>query len=47
MKYVLNGPLKEYRNKKRTDKTKTKLDETPLITLQGIHTNKTKHENKV
>ena len=25
MRYVLNGPLKEYRNVRRTDKIKTKL----------------------
>ena len=30
MRYVLNGPLKEYRNKMRSDKTKTKLNETTL-----------------
>ena len=39
MRYVLNGT-----NKRCTDKTKTKLNETTLIT---IHTNKTKHEYKV
>ena len=47
MRYVLNGPFKEYKNKRRTDKTKTKLNETTLIIPKGIHTNKTKHENKV
>ena len=47
MRYVLNGPSKEYRNKSRTDKMKTKLNETTLITPKGIDTNKTKHENKV
>ena len=45
MRYVLNGPLREYINKRRTDETKTKLTETFLIT-PGIHTNKTKHQNK-
>ena len=35
--------LKEYRNKWRTDKTRTKLTETTLITPTSIHTNKTKH----
>ena len=39
--------LKEYRNKNRTDKTRTKLTETTLITPASIHTNKTKHQNKV
>ena len=47
MRYVLNGPLKECRNKRCTDKTKTKLIETTLITPEGIHTNETKHEYKV
>ena len=47
MRYVLNGPLKEYMNKRRTDKTRTKLTETTLITLTSIHTNKTKRQNKV
>ena len=47
MRYVLNGPLKEYRNKRRTDKTSTKLTETILITPTSIHTNKKKHQNKV
>ena len=42
MMYVLNGPFKEYRNKRRTDKTRTKLIERTLITLTGIHTNKHK-----
>ena len=37
----------EYINKKRTDETKTKLTETFLITPANIHTNKTKHQNKV
>ena len=47
MRYVLNGPLKEYRNKRHTDKTRTKLTETTLITPTSIHTNKTKHQNKM
>ena len=47
MRYVLNGPSKEYRNKRRTDKMKAKLNEKTLLTLHGVHTNKTKHENKV
>ena len=41
------GPLKEYRNKRRTDKTGTKLTGTTLITPASIHTNKTKHQNKL
>ena len=47
MGYVLNGPLREYINKRRTDETKTKLTETFLIITASIHTNKTKHQNKV
>ena len=43
MRYVLDGPLKECRNKRRIDKTRTKLTETTLITRTSIHTNKTKH----
>ena len=39
--------LKEYINKRRMDETKTKLTETFLITPASIHTNKTKHQNKV
>ena len=39
MRYVLN--------KRRTDKTRTKLTETTFITPIRIHTNKTKHQNKV
>ena len=42
MKYVLNEPLKEYRNKRHTDKTRTKLTETTPITPTSIHKNKTK-----
>ena len=41
MRYVLNGRLKEYMNKRLMDKTKTK------ITPTSIDTNKTKHQNKV
>ena len=44
MRYVLNGPLREYINKRRRDETKTKLSETFLITPASIHTNKTKHK---
>ena len=40
-------PFKEYRNKGRPDKMRTKLTETTLITPLSIHTNKTKHQNKV
>ena len=47
MKYVLNGPLREYIIKRHRDETKTKLTETFLITPASIHTNKTKHQNKV
>ena len=47
MTYVLNGPLREYINKRPTDETKTKLTETFLMTPASIHTNKTKHQNKV
>ena len=38
MRYLLNGPFKEYRNKKRTDNMRTKLTETTLITQirQGV-----------
>ena len=43
MRYVSNGPLKVYRNKRRADKTRTKSTETTLITPASIHTNKTKH----
>ena len=38
MRYVLNGPLREYINKRHTDETKTKLTETFLITPASIHT---------
>ena len=47
MKYELNGPLREYINKRRTDETKTRLTETFITTPASIHTNKTKHQNKV
>ena len=47
MRYVLNEPLREYINERRTDETKTKLTETFLITPVNIHTNKTKHQNIV
>ena len=47
MRYVLNKPLEEYINNRRTDETKTKLTEIFLITPASIHTNKTKHRNKV
>ena len=35
------------RNKRRTDKTRTKLTETTLKTPTSVHTNKTKYQNKV
>ena len=35
------------KNTRRTDKMKTKLTETTLITPLSIHKNKTKHQNKV
>ena len=44
MRYVLNGTLREYINKRRTDETKTKLTEAFLVTPASIHTNKTKHK---
>ena len=40
MRYVLSGPLNEYKNKRHTDKTRTKLTETTLITPASFHTNK-------
>ena len=43
MRYVFNGSLKEYMNKRCTDKTRTKLTETTLTTPTSIRTNKTKH----
>ena len=33
---LINEVRIEYRNKRRTDKTKAKLNETTLITLQGV-----------
>ena len=47
MSYVLNGPLEEYKNKRRTEKARNKLTERNLITSLSIYTNKTKHQNKV
>ena len=47
MRHVLNRPLKEYWNKRHTEKTRTKLTKTTLITPASIHANKTKHQNKV
>ena len=44
---ILNECLKEYSNKRCKDETRTKLTETTLKTPVSIHTNKTKHENKV
>ena len=35
------------KNKMCTDKTKTKLTKTTLITPTSIHTNKTNHQSKV
>ena len=47
MRYLLNGPFKEYRNKRRTDKMRTKLTETALVTPTSIHTNKTQQQHKM
>ena len=47
MKNVLNGPLQEYRNKMGTDKTRTKLTKTTVTTPTSIHSDKTKHKNKL
>ena len=47
MRHVLNEPLKEYRNKRGTEKTRTKLTKTTLITPAIIQANKRKHQNKV
>ena len=44
---MLNGSLKKYRNKRRTDERKTKLTEITLINPTSIHTDKTKHQKKV
>ena len=38
--------VKEYSNKRRTDKMRAKLTEITLITPTTIHTKKTKHQNK-
>ena len=46
MRYILNVPLKECRNKRRTDKKRTKLTETTLITPTSIDTNQTKHPKR-
>ena len=43
----MNGPLKVYRSKRCKDKTKAKLTEANPITLTSIHTNQTKHQNKM
>ena len=37
MKYALNGPLKEYRNKRHTDKIRIKLTETAQIAPTSVH----------
>ena len=44
MRYVLNGPLKEYRNERRTDKTRTIIKErtgcrlkTSNVTEMGVN----------
>ena len=44
MRYLLNGTLRAYINKRGTDEKKPKLIETFLITPASIHTNKTKHK---
>ena len=44
MRYILNVPLKECRNKRRTDKKRTKLTETTPKTQTSIHTSQTKHQ---
>ena len=41
MRYILNVPLKDCRNRRRTDKKRTKLTETTLTTPTSIHTNQT------
>ena len=40
-------PFKEYGNKRRKDKMRTKVTETTQITPSSIHTNKTQRQNKV
>ena len=47
MRYALNGPSREYINKRRTDETNTKLTETFLITPASIHQIRQSHQNKV
>ena len=47
MRYVLNGPLKEYRKERSMDKTRTKLTETTVRAPASIHTKKTKHQTKL
>ena len=47
MRYLMNGPVKEYMNKWRTGKMRTKLIGTTLVSPTRIHRNKKKHENKV
>ena len=37
MRYILNAPLKECRNKRLADKKRTKLTETTLTTPTSIH----------
>ena len=44
MRYVLNGPLREYIDERHMDETKTKLTETFLITPASIHTNMTTYQ---
>ena len=46
MRYLLNGLFKEYMNKRRTDKMRTKLTETTPVSPTSIHTNKTKNQLK-
>ena len=43
----IESTFKRIKDKGGKDKTRTKLTETTLITLTSIHTNKTKHQNKV
>ena len=49
MRYTLNVPLKECKNKRRTDKRQKENQQvfTTLTTPTSIHTNQTKHQNKV
>ena len=44
MRYVLNDPL--YLNERCTDKMRTILTETTLMTPTSIHTNQTKHQTR-